>query len=175
MLKWEGENKSQRTESFFQKSMPAVVVHLLSRVWLFVTPWTAAPSPRVCSDSCPLSRWCHLTVLSSVTPFSSCLQPFPASEKAFPMSQLFTWSGQSIGASASASVLPMNIQGWFPLGLTVLISLLSKGLVKHQKRVAASQWPPSTFQEGLGLLLRLWPPLICHQRGKKKKLKHYNH
>ena len=81
-------------------------------------------SPRVCSHSCPLSHWCHPTVSSSVTCFSSCPQSFPVSGS-FPMSWLFTSGSQSIGASAS--VLPMNIQGWFPLGLTGLISLLSKG------------------------------------------------
>ena len=84
-----------------------------------------ALSPRVCSNSCPLSRWCHPTISSSVVPFSSCLQSSPASES-FPMSQLFTSDGQSIRASTSASVLPVSIQGWFPLGLTGLISLLSK-------------------------------------------------
>ena len=83
--------------------------------------------PRVCSNSCPLSPWCHPTISSSVTPFSSCPLSFPASES-FPMSRLFTSGGQTIGASASASVLPVNIQGWFPLGLTGLISLLSMGL-----------------------------------------------
>ena len=78
-------------------------------------------SPRVCSNSCPLSQWHHPTISSSVTSFSSsCLQSFPASGS-FPMNGLFT-SGQSTGASASASVLPMNIQDWFPLGLTDLIS-----------------------------------------------------
>ena len=84
-------------------------------------------SPGVCSNSCPLSQWCHLTISSSVTPFSSCLQSFPASGS-FPIRQLFTSSDQSIGASTSASVLPMNIQGWFRLGLTSLISSMSKGL-----------------------------------------------
>ena len=86
-----------------------------------------SPSPGVCSNSCPLSRWCHPTILSSVIPFFSCLQSFPASGS-FPMSQFFSLCGQSIGVSASASVLPMNIQGWFPLGLNSLISLLSKEL-----------------------------------------------
>ena len=86
-----------------------------------------SPTPRACSNSCPSSRWCHPTISSSVIPFASCLQSFPASVS-FPMSQLLSSGGQSIGASASASVLPMNIQGWFPLGLTGLISLLSKGL-----------------------------------------------
>ena len=82
-------------------------------------------SPRLYSDSCPLSQWCHLTISSSASPFSSCSQSFPASGF-FPMSGLFTSGGQRIGDSAS--VLPMNIQGWFPLGLTGLKSLLSKGL-----------------------------------------------
>ena len=84
-------------------------------------------SPGVCSNSCPLSRWWHPTISSSVAPFSSCPQSFPASGS-FPISWLFTSSGQSIGSSASASVYTKNIQGWFPLGLTGLISLLSKGL-----------------------------------------------
>ena len=92
-------------------------------------------SARICSNSYPLSQWCYLTISSSVAPFF-CLQYFPAS-RSFPMSWLLTLGGQSIGtskqkqsigASASASVLPLNIQGWFPLGLTGLISLQSKGL-----------------------------------------------
>ena len=86
-----------------------------------------SPTLRVCSNSCPLSLWCHPTISSSVTPFSSCPQSFPASGS-FPMSQLFTSGGQSITTSTSASVLPMNIQGWFPWGLTGLISLESRGL-----------------------------------------------
>ena len=89
-------------------------------------PPCPSPSPRICPSSCPLNWWCHLTILSSLALFF-CLQFFPAS-RSFPMSQLFASSGQCIGASASKSVLPMNIQGWFPLGLTGLISLLSKGL-----------------------------------------------
>ena len=83
-----------------------------------------SPSPRACSNSCPLSQWCHPAISSSV-PFSSCLQSFPASGS-FPMSQFFTLRDQSIGVSASAPVLPMNIQGWFFLGLIGLISLLSQ-------------------------------------------------
>ena len=97
-------------------------------------PWTAArqaslsiTNSRSLFNSWPLSQWCLPTISSSVIPFSSCLQPFPASGS-FPVSQFFTSSGLSIGASASGSVLPMNIQGWFPLGLTGLISLQSKGL-----------------------------------------------
>ena len=96
------------------------VVQSLSRVRPFAAPWTAAPrllcpplSPRVCSNSCPLSRWCHPTISSSVTHFSSsCPQSFPASGS-FPKSQLFTSGDRSTGASASASDLPMNIQGWY--------------------------------------------------------------
>ena len=88
-------------------------------------------SPWVCSDSCPLSQWCHPTTSSSVSPFSSCRQSFPASGS-FTVSWLFASSGQSIGASALAPVTKwcysMTLQGWFPLGLTGLISLLSKGL-----------------------------------------------
>ena len=109
-----------------------VVVQSLSCVWLFATLRTSAhqasrpsPFPRVCSDSCPLSPWCHPTISFFVTLFSSRLRSFPASGS-FPVSQLFASGGQSIGASAS--VLPVNIQGWFPLGWTSLISFLSKGL-----------------------------------------------
>ena len=87
----------------------------------------ASPSPRLCSNSHPSSRWCHPTISSSVVRFSSCLQSFPASGS-FPTSQFFASGGQSIGVSASASVLSMNIQDWFPLGWTGWISLLSKGL-----------------------------------------------
>ena len=85
-----------------------------------------SPTPRACSDSCPSSQWCHPTISSSVIPFS-CLQSFPASGS-FPMSQLFTLGGQSIGVSASASVLPMNFQDWSPSEWTGWISLQSKGL-----------------------------------------------
>ena len=83
-------------------------------------------APKVCSNSCPLSQWCHPSISSSAIPFSSCLQSFPASGS-FLMSQFFASSGQSIGVYALASVLPMNIQDWFPLGMISLISLQSKG------------------------------------------------
>ena len=89
--------------------------------------------PRVCPSSCPLSWWCHPTISSSVAPFSFYAQSFPAS-RSFPMSQFFPSGGQSIGASASASVFPMNIQGWFPLWLMGLISFSSKGLSKAFSR-----------------------------------------
>ena len=111
-------------------------IHSLSRVWLFATPWLQharppcpSPIPRVYSDSYPLSQWCHPTIPSSVVPFSFHLQSFPASGS-LPMSQFFTSGGQSIGVSASTSVLPMNTQDWSPLGWTCWISLQSKGLSK---------------------------------------------
>ena len=94
-------------------------LHGLQHAW-FPCP---SPTPRACSNSCPLSQWCHPTISSSVVPFSSCLQ-----SRSFLMSQVFPSGGQNTGASASASVLPMNIQGWFPLGLAGLISLQYKGL-----------------------------------------------
>ena len=109
-------------------------VYLLSLVQLFVTPWTAAchaslsiTNSRCPPNPCPLCRWCHPTISSSVVPFSSCPQSFPASGS-FQMSQLSASGSQSIGVSASASVLPMNVQNWFPLGWTGWISLQSKGL-----------------------------------------------
>ena len=109
-------------------------VQLFSHVWLFVTPWTAARQASLSiTNSQSLLKlmsiewWCHPTILSSVVPFSSCLKSFPAS-RSFPLSQFFASDGQSIGASASASILPMNIQDWFPLGLTGWISLQSNGL-----------------------------------------------
>ena len=86
-----------------------------------------SPSSRACSNSCPLSQWCHPTISSSVISFFSCLPSFPASGS-FLLIWLFASHGQSIGASASASVSPVNIQGWFPLGWTGLTSLQSKGL-----------------------------------------------
>ena len=87
----------------------------------------SSPTPRAYSNSCPLSRWCHPTISSSVIPFSSHFQSFSASGS-FQMSQFFASGGQSIGVSASVSVLPMNIQDWFPLEWTGWIPLLSKGL-----------------------------------------------
>ena len=85
-------------------------------------PPRPSPTPGACSNSCPSSWWCHPTISSSVIPFSSCFQSFPASGS-FPMNRIFASGGQSIGASALVSVLPLNIQGWFPLGWTGLISL----------------------------------------------------
>ena len=108
----------------------------VAQLCLTVTPWIAtcqaslpSPTPRAYSISCPLSWWCHPTISSSVVPFSFCLQSFPASGS-FPMNQFFASGGQSIGVSASALILPMNIQDWFPLGLTGWISLQFRGLSK---------------------------------------------
>ena len=92
-------------------------------------PPCPSPTPEACSNSHPLSRWCHPTISSSVVPLLLCLQSFPASWS-FPKSWTFPSGGQSVRASASASVFPMDIQGWFPLGLTALISLQSKGLAR---------------------------------------------
>ena len=133
-------------------------VQSLRHVWLFAIPWTAAyllpclsPTPGACSISCPSSQWCYPAISSSVVPVSTCLQSFPASGS-FPMSQFFASNGQSIGASASASVLPMNIQDWFPLRLTGLISLQSKGfsrvfsnttVQKHHSSVLSFLYSPT--------------------------------
>ena len=111
------------------------------------TPWTVAcslpcvlPTPGACSNSCPLSQWCHPTISSSIVLFSSCLQSFPSSGS-FPMSQFFVSGGQSTGSSASASVFPVNLQDWFPLRLNGLISWQSKGvrsLLEHHSSKASS-------------------------------------
>ena len=110
-------------------------------------PPCPSPTPSVYSNSCPSSRWCHPTFSSSVTPFSSHLQSFPASGS-FPMSKCFTSSGQSIGVSASAPVLPTNIQDWSPLGWTGWISLRSKGLsslLQHHSSKASILWQSAFF------------------------------
>ena len=120
-------------------------------------------SPWVCSDLCPLSQWCHPAISSSFIFSSSHLQSFPASGS-FPMSWLFAWSGQSIGASALAAVLPMNIQGWFSLGLTGLISLLSKGFSRvfscttvHKHQFFGAQ----PFLLNIFLSNIYWPFALC--------------
>ena len=139
---WKGTAVLPRGKLHFG-SLSLIIVQSLSRVRLFVTPWTAAlqaslsiTNSRACSNSCPLSWWCHQTISSSVITFS-CLQSFPAS-RSFTMSQFFTSGGQSIGASGSASVLPMNIQDWFSLGLTGLISKgLLRSLLQHYSSKAS--------------------------------------
>ena len=103
-------------------------------------PPCPSPTPRVNSNSCPLSRWCHPTISSSVIPFSPCVLSFWASGS-FPMSQFFASGGQSIRVSASASVLPMNIQDWFPLGWTGWIFLPSKGLSRVFSNTTVQKHP----------------------------------
>ena len=135
-------------------AMFVVVVQSLSCVWLFGPrglqytrlPYPS-PTPKACLISCPSSHWCHPTISSSVIPFFSCLQSFPASGS-FPINQLFISGGQSIGASALASVLPMNIQELFPLRLTGLI-WLSKGLsgvlLQYYSSKASVLWRSALF------------------------------
>ena len=117
------------------------------------------PTPEACSNSCPSSQWCLPTISSSVIPFSSCLGSFPA-WRYFPTTQFFVSGGQSIGASTSASVLPMNVQDWFPLGLTAWISLLSKGL----PRVFSSTivWKHQFFGAQLFLIVQLYVVIVNH-------------
>ena len=124
------------THTFFSYSISSVqfshsVVSdsLLPHELQHTRPPCPAQTPRIHSNSCPLSRWCNPAISSSVIPFSSCPQSLPAL-RSFPMSQLFTWGGQSIGVSALASVLPMNTQDWSPLEWTGWISLQSNGLSK---------------------------------------------
>ena len=121
---WQKMTQSKKKDSFqFSHSVvsDSLQPHESQHAW----PPCPSPSPGVHSDSRASSQWCHPATLSSVIPFSSCLQSAPASGS-FPMNQLFASGGQNIGASAS--ILPMNIQDWFPLGLTGLISFQSKGL-----------------------------------------------
>ena len=115
-------------------------------------------SPRVCSNSCPWSRWCHPTISSSVAPFSFCLQSFPASWS-FPMSWLFSSGGRSIGTSAS--VLPVNVPGWFPSGLTGLISLPSKDLLRVYSSITILKHQVSSFPHSFFSVFCLFFPLYC--------------
>ena len=119
-------------------------------------PPCPSPTPGVHPNSCPLSRWCHPSISSSVVPFSSCPQSLPASGS-FPMIQLFAWGGQSIGVSALASVLPMNTQDWSHLGWTGWISLQSKGLsslLQHHSSKASILWCSAFFT------VQLLPPYM---------------
>ena len=138
-----------------------MAIQLLSHVWPFVTPWNTACQASLSFTICwsllkfmsnlmsmTSSQWCHPSVSSSVVPFSSCLQSFPASGS-FPMSQFFTSGGQSIGISASASTLPMHIQNWVPLGLTGLMSLQAKELSRiysqHHSLKVSILWLSALF------------------------------
>ena len=139
------------------------VVQSLSCVRLFATPWTAPCQASVSftiswslPNSYPLSQWYHPTISFSVTPFSSCPQSFLESGS-FPMSWLFASDGQRIGTSASASVLPMNIQGWFPLGLTGLISMLSRD---SQESSPAPQFKSIVFWCSAFFMVQLSQPYM---------------
>ena len=120
---------SLRTFSSVQFTRSVMSKSLLPHGLQHTRPPCPSPNPIAYSDSCPSSQWCHPNIPSSVIPFSSCPQSFPASGS-FPLSQLCAWSGQSIGVSASASVLPMNTQDWSPWGWTGWLSLQSKGCSK---------------------------------------------
>ena len=120
-------------------------------------PPCPSPTPGACSNSCPLSWWCYPTISPSVVPFSSCPQSFPASG-AFPMSQLLTSGSQSIGVSASASVLPMNIQDWFPWRLTGLNSLYSKELSRVFSNTTVQKYP--FFSTQLSLWSNSYTPRV---------------
>ena len=135
----------------------AVVVQSLCRVQLLQPHGLqharllySSLSPKVCSDLCPLSWWCYPAISLSSIPFSFCLQSFSAS---FPVIQLLTSGGQIIGTSALASVLPMNIHDWFPLGLTGLISLLSKGLSRVFSKKKKEEFSPAPQFEGISSLV----------------------
>ena len=119
-------------------------------------PWPP-PTPRACSNSCPLSRWCHPTMSSSVIAFSSCPQSFPVSGS-FPVSQFFASGGQSIGVSASASVLPMNIQDWFRLGLTLISFVTSSGPNEFLmlQAVSAALWSILNLNKKIAQGASLW-------------------
>ena len=138
-------------------------VQSLSHVWLcdpmdwskHARPPCPSPTPGVHSNSCPLSQWCHPAISSSVVPFSSCPQSFPASGS-FQMSQFLVSGGQSIGVSASASVLPVNIQNWFHLGWTGLISLQSKGLSRVFSNITVQK------HQFFGTQLSLWSNSHIH-------------
>ena len=118
-------------------------------------PPCPSPTPRVHSNSRPSSRWCHPAISSSVIPFSSCHQFLPASES-FPVSQLFAWGGQSIGVSASASVLPKNPQDWSPSEWTGWVSLQSKGLSRVFSKTTAQK------HQFFGAQLSSWPNSHIH-------------
>ena len=118
------------------------------------------PTPRVYSNSCPLSGWCHPTISSSVIPFSFHPQSFPASGS-FPMSQFFTSGDQIIGVSASASVLPMNIQDWFLLGWTGWISLQSKGLSRVFSNTTVGKYPMLILISDFSFWRLSWSLFLC--------------
>ena len=134
------KRKHSYHHSFIHLGCSVVSDSLRSHGLQHARPPYPSPTPRVYLNSCPLSRWCHPTISSSVVPFSSCLQSFPASGS-FPISQLLASGGQSTGVSASTSVLPMSIQDWSPLGWTGWISLQSKGLSRIFSNTTVQKHP----------------------------------
>ena len=143
------------TEWVFNKYNADQHVQLLSHVWLFSTHGLQhakllypSSTPETYSNSCPFSWWCHPTISSSVIPFSSCLQSFPASGTS-PVSKFFPSGGQRIGVSASASVLPMNIQDWLPLGWTgwtlLAVQATLKSLLQHHSSKGSLHWRSTFF------------------------------
>ena len=159
------------TVSYLGSKSIIVVVQSLSRVWLW--PYELqhtrlpcpSPSPRVCSNSCPLSPWYHTTVSSSVVPFSSCSPSFLASGS-FPMSRLFASVGQSISTSFLASVLPMNIQDWFPLGLTGLISWCPRDSQESSSAPQFKSINSSVLSLLYDLTLNIWIAFPMFARGR---------
>ena len=151
-----------------QLSCSVVSDSLLPHGLQHTRPPCASPTPVVYPNPCPLSWWCHPTISSSVVPFSSCLQSFPASWS-FQMSQLFASGGQSIDVSASASVLPMNTQDWFHLGWSGWISLQSKGLSRDSQE--SSPTPQFKSINSLVLSFLYTPPLTSiHDHWKNHSL-----
>ena len=150
MENWEAGNVFHSSEylwgpTFFILFSSVQFSHLQPHGLQHTRPPCSLPTPGVYSNSHPLNWWCHPTISSSVIPISSCFQSFPASGS-FPVSQFFTSGGQNIGASATASVLPMNIQGWFPLGWTGLrVQGTLKCLLQHHHSKASILWHSAFF------------------------------
>ena len=151
---WEKDLRPSTTSSV-QFSRSVVSDSLQPNGLQHARPPCPLPIPEVYSNSSPLSPWCHPTISSSVVRFSSCLKSFPASGS-FQMNQFFASGGQSIGVSASASVLPMNIQDWFPLGLTGWISLQAKALSRVFSNTAVQK------HQFFGAQLSLWSNSHIH-------------
>ena len=149
---------ARRTFSSVQFSHSVMSNSLQPHELQHARPPCPSPTPRVYSNSCPSSQWCHPAISSSVVPFSSCPQSLPASGS-FPMSQVFKWGGQSFGVSALASVLPVNTQDWSPLGWTGWISLQSKGLsrVFSSITVQKHQFFSAQFSSQSNSHIHTWP------------------
>ena len=158
ILEWVASPFSIRHTSVSQFSHSVVSDSLQPHESQHARPPCPSSTPRVYPNSCPSSLWCHPAISSSVAPFSSCPQPLPVS-LSFPMSQLFTWSGQNIGISASASVLLTNTQDWSSLGWTGWISLQSKGLsrVFSNTTVQKHQFFSAQLSSQFNSHIHTWP------------------